>query len=299
MPFPGLSPDEMRKALTELDQALFNHEQWCEELNRTLICRLPPDRRDIDNQAHRNCRFGQWLYRSGAQHLAQHAAFKEIESFHERMHRAAADMLESSMRGQEVPLDRYERFINALKQMRLETLTTKRELEDALHNLDPLSGAANRIGMLIKLREQQALVARKLQSCAIAMMDFDHFKRINDTYGHAAGDQVIVRVSQLILRTLRPYDMLFRYGGEEFLICVPNTDLDAACALLERLRQEIAAMKFENGHGGSFTITASFGVTLLDPDMSAEQSIERADQALYAAKATGRNRVTVWDLSMA
>lgn len=299
MPFPGLSPDDMRKALTELDQALFNHEQWCEELNRTLICRLPPDRRDIDDQAHKNCRFGQWLYRDGAKHLSQHAAFKEIEAFHMRMHRAAAEMLEGSTRGQEVPLDRYERFINAMKQMRLEVLTTKRELEDALYNLDPLSGAANRIGMLTKLREQQSLVARKLQSCAVAMMDFDHFKRINDTYGHSAGDQVIVRVAQLVRQNLRPFDTLFRYGGEEFLICTPHVDLDAACKLLERLRREIAAMTFDDGHGRSFAITVSLGVALLDPAVSTEESIERADKALYAAKSAGRNRVMVWDSSMA
>lgn len=220
MPFPGLQPSEMHLALDALNQALANHDRWHEELTRTLICRLPPDQRDTEDDAHRHCRFGQWLYGPGNQHLGQHPALKEIESAHMRMHRCAREVLLSSASGEAVPQDHYERFVNALKQLRLEVTTTKHELEDALYNVDPLSGASNRIGMLTKLREQQALVQRKLQSCV-------------------AGKQ-----------------------------------------------------------GALFQITASFGVTLLDPDVSVEQSIERADKALYAAKAAGRDKVMIWDSSM-
>ena len=298
MPIPGLPQNEMREALDELNQALSNHDRWHEELIRTIICRLPPDRRDVENDSHRNCRFGQWLYGSGSKHFAQYPAFKEIENTHERMHRCASEVLGASSTGQSVSLDRYERFVNTLKQMRLEVMTTKRELEDALYNLDPLSGAASRIGMLTKLREQQVLVQRKIQSCSLGMMDFDHFKQVNDTYGHAAGDQVIVAVSQMIMRQLRPYDTLYRYGGEEFLLCESSTDLKSCYETLDRLRTEIAAMHFDDNHGHAFQITASFGLTLLDPDVSVEQSIERADKALYAAKMAGRNRVVVWDASM-
>jgi len=298
MPIPGLPQNEMREALDELNQALSNHDRWHEELIRTIICRLPPDRRDVENDSHRNCRFGQWLYGSGSKHFAQYPALKEIENTHERMHRCASEVLGASSTGQSVSLDRYERFVNTLKQMRLEVMTTKRELEDALYNLDPLSGAASRIGMLTKLREQQVLVQRKIQSCSLGMMDFDHFKQVNDTYGHAAGDQVIVAVSQMIMRQLRPYDTLYRYGGEEFLLCESSTDLKSCYETLDRLRTEIAAMHFDDNHGHAFQITASFGLTLLDPDVSVEQSIERADKALYAAKMAGRNRVVVWDASM-
>ena len=294
MPFPGLTQDEMRSTLDELDRAIFHHEQWHEDLNRTLICRLSPDRRDVNEDAHHNCRFGQWLYGPACKHLAQYPGLKEIESVHERMHRSAKEMLDVSSAGQQVALDRYERFVNALRQLHLEILTTKRELEDTLYNLDPLSGAASRIGMLTKLREQQALVRRKVLTCSVAMMDIDHFKTINDIHGHVVGDRVIVATSQYILRHLRSYDTLFRYGGEEFLICEPNTDLKSSSDNLERLRAGIAAMRFDGARGQSFQITVSFGLTLLDPDVSVEQSIERADKAVYAAKAAGRNRVLIW-----
>jgi diguanylate cyclase (GGDEF)-like protein len=99
------------------------------------------------------------------------------------------------------------------------------------------------------------------------------------------------------MRNLRPYDMFFRYGGEEFLICEPNTDLRSGFGIVERLRNDIGAMRFES-NGRSFRVTASFGVTLIDPDVSVEMSIERVDKALYAAKAAGRNCVVIWDPSM-
>lgn len=298
MPFPGLSHDEMRTALNELDRAIFHHDQWHEDLNRTLICQLPPDQRDIGEDAHRNCRFGQWLYGTASKQIVQHAGFKEIESTHARMHCCAKELLGASSTRQSAPLDRYERFVNALKQLHLEIASTKHELEDSLYNLDPLSGATSRIGMLTKLREQQALVQRKVLSCSIAMMDFDRFKKINDTYGHVAGDRAIVAAAQFIMRHLRPYDILFRYGGEEFLICKANGDLKSSYDVLDRLRGGIAAMQIDGGGGQSFQMTASFGLTLLDPDVSVETTIERADKALYAAKAAGRNRVVVWDASM-
>lgn len=298
MPFRRMSPSDMRKALSELDQALFNHERWCEEINRTLICALPPDERDVAGDAHRHCRFGQWLYGAGAEKLSGHPSFKEIKDAHERMHRLTSEMLGVTATDERVPLDLYERFINSLNQMRLEILTAKRELEEGVYNLDPLSGAASRIGMLTRLREQQALVKRGIHSCSIAMTDFDHFKRVNDSHGHAAGDQVIAEVAKLIMSNMRPYDMLFRYGGEEFLICEPDTDLETGYEMLDRLRKEIAELKFDDGHGHSFQITASFGLVLLDPDIPVERSIERADAAMYAAKKAGRNRVSVWDPSM-
>ena len=298
MPFPGLSQDDMRKALGELDQALFHHDDWYEALNRTLICGLSADQRDVDEDAHRKCRFGQWLYGPNSVHVARHPSFIEIEDAHKRMHRCAKGLLAASAKRESIPLEDYERFVNVLKHLRLEVMTTKHELEDAIYNLDPLTGAASRIGMLTKLREQQELVKRKVHFCCLAMMDFDGFKQVNDTHGHAAGDRVIVTVTQHAMGQLRPYDMIFRYGGEEFVICLTNADLKLGYSIADRLRDDVAAMQFDSNGGPSFQVTVSFGVTLLDPDVPVEQSIDRADRALYAAKAVGRNRVVVWDPSM-
>lgn len=298
MSLSDLSHDEMRRALSELDQALFHHEQWRDELNRTLICGLSPDRRDLEADAHRNCRFGQWLYRAGAESLASHPAFSQIETLHRQLHDGARHLLSTSSSGERIAIEDYERFVNVLKQMHLEMLTTKHEIEDAIYNLDPLTGAASRIGMLTKLREHLALVQRKAEVCCLVMMDVDNFKAVNDTHGHTAGDQVLTTFAHNLKTQLRSYDMVFRYGGEEFLICLPNVDTETAHGIIDRVCAVLAALEFDGEGTSTYNVTASFGLTLLDPDVSVEASIERADKALYEAKAAGRNRVVVWDVSM-
>ncbi len=96
--------------------------------------------------------------------------------------------------------------------------------------------------MLTKLREEQELVKREVRGCAVAMMDLDQFKAVNDQYGHAVGDVVLVGFARYIMAHLRPYDRLFRYGGEEFLICLPDTNLEAGHEMIDRLREELGSL---------------------------------------------------------
>lgn len=298
MAIPNVPDEDMRLALKELEQAIYNHEQWAEALYGTLICRLTPDQRDINADAHRNCRFGQWYYRSGKAALDRHPGVPEIGIEHEHMHQYAARLLRSSAEGLPIPISDYEHFVTALKRLRLEITTVQRELEDALHNLDPLTGALSRAGMLTKLREQHELVKRKVHTCTLAMMDLDQFKALNDQYGHAVGDKVLIGFAHHVMAHLRPYDKIFRYGGEEFLICMPDTDLRSGHDVIDRLREEFAAAPHEVEGKGMIRVTVSVGLTLLDPNIPVEQSMDRADRALYAAKAAGKNRTITWDASM-
>ena len=146
--------------------------------------------------------------------------------------------------------------------------------------------------MLSDLREQHALVRRATQSCALVMIDLDRFKEVNDQYGHGAGDSVLISTSECLHAQMRPYDRLYRYGGEEFVLSMPNTTVDTAFAVAERLRAAVEAQEIR--HGGRDTtlpITASFGVATLDAARPVEESIDDADKALYEAKSAGRNRV--------
>ena len=295
---PSLSPDLMRAVLAELEQALYNHAQWCEALYTTLICRLPPDERDVQPDAHKKCRFGQWYYGPGSTKLRQVPGFEEIAIEHQRMHQYAANLLTASGNQVPVSLQDYERFDSALRRMRLEIVTLKREIEVSIYNLDPVTGAASRVGMLTKLREEHELVKRKVHATCLAMMDLDDFKTVNDTHGHATGDQVLIAFAQHIMAHLRPYDKLFRYGGDEFLLCMVNADSLLGLGIVERLRTDWASIPLESGGTGRIPVTISVGLTLLAIDVSVEQSIDRADKALYFAKSAGRNRVTVWDSSM-
>lgn len=290
--------NEMQSVLLQLDQAIYNHNQWFDSIIRTLICRLPHDRRDEAEDAYRQCRLGQWYYGEAPDSLRIHPGFIAIEGEHRSMHRQAANLLQTAVSGSTISSLDFDNFANSLERLRLQIYTLKRELEDTLYNLDPLTGANSRIGMLTRLRELQDLVKRNVQSCCIAMMDVDHFKAVNDTHGHLAGDQVLAASAGYLMEHFRPYDKLFRYGGEEFLVCMQNTDATTGYAVVERVREGLALNPIDCGSEGTLRITMSFGITLLDPDVSVEQSIERADKAMYAAKIAGRNCSRIWDPSM-
>ena len=299
MPFPALAQERTRDALSELHEAISCHELWCENLSRTLICKQVPDKRDLREDSHRRCRFGRWLNGLGSGSIGHYASFSRIEAAHELLHVRARKLLALGSAGRSIPRNDYERFSATLKQMRAEVARTKHELESEIYNLDPLTGAPNRIGMLTQMRKQHSLVKRKAQLACIAMIDLDHFKEVNDNYGHAAGDEVLCDFAQHMMSQLRSYNSFFRYGGEEFLFCAPNTDIEQGWAMVERLRQGVADLEITGRTHPPLKVTASFGLALLDPDIPLEQSIERADKALYAAKAAGRNRTMIWDSSLA
>jgi diguanylate cyclase len=297
MVFPNISEDVMRMALRELEQASYHHEQWAEKVHGTLVCRAVPDESDLGPTAHCHCRFGQWYYQTGSIALKNHPGFRELGTEHERMHKCAAHLLRSLEGGGAVERGDYDCFVGALKRMNLEMSNLREELQRALFNLDPLTGAPSRIGMLTALREQQEYV-RRSRACVVAMLDLDHFKSINDTYGHMVGDTVLVDVARWILKQLRPYDKLYRYGGEEFLLCLPETDAATGVDILNRFIAGIAALPFAVEGKGHFRVTASVGLADLGAHLPVERSIERADRALYLAKAKGRNRVVLWEPSI-
>lgn len=293
-----LAPNETQAALLQLDQAIYNHGKWYDSITRTLICHLPYDRCDVAKDSHRQCRFGQWYYGVESEKLRAHPGFMAIEAEHKKMHELAAQLLQASASGAVISPLSFDTFNNTLERLRLEIYALKRELEESLSNLDSLTGAHNRIGMLPKLRELQELVKRHVQPCCIAMMDIDHFKVVNDTHGHTVGDLVLAASAHYVMSHFRPYDKLFRYGGEEFLVCMQNTDVAAAFEVVERVRHGLAATPIDYGGKSTLQISMSFGLAMLDPAVSVEQSIDRADKAMYAAKAAGRNCTRIWDPSM-
>jgi diguanylate cyclase (GGDEF)-like protein len=128
----------------------------------------------------------------------------------------------------------------------------------------------------------------------VLLLDVDHFKRVNDTYGHLAGDAVLVSVGQILRTRVRSTDVAGRYGGEEFCVLLPETDLEPGRELAERLRQHIAAERFPAAGGAVFHVTCSVGLAHFD---SARQKVtdllQAADEALYRAKQQGRDRVCV------
>ncbi len=287
------TPTELHVLVSNINQAIYNHDRWYEGLIATLMCHLPYDEHDVHEESFRRCRFGQWLYTEGQRLLNGHASYAAIESEHRRMHQLVARLLLTTAEGNPIGLQDYELFTSAAKSLRLEATTLKHELEDLLSHVDPLTGVNSRTVLLTVLRELHAMVKRNVMPCSVVMMDLDHFKTINDTYGHQAGDHVLIASAKYVMQRLRPYDKIFRYGGEEFVLTLQNESSEVALVTVNHLREGLATMPI---HYNDMLIgaTASFGVAPLDSDYSVEQSLDHADQALYAAKSGGRNRAEIW-----
>jgi len=172
--------------------------------------------------------------------------------------------------------------------------TQKRALENSVERIhllatqDELTGLVNRRHMLALLKAEQARQKRTAQPLSLILLDLDFFKRINDTYGHQAGDVVLKGFADAARGTLRSSDVLSRWGGEEFLLMLPDTGEDEAERCVDRIRQSLAGVPFDRVVPG-VTVTFSAGLSVCRTGESLEAAIERADQALYRAKAQGRN----------
>ena len=190
-----------------------------------------------------------------------------------------------------------ETFDSILKVIMLEMVLTmesyhytKYKLQEELKQIaitDDLTGAFNRRKLNEVLRYEMDRAKRRRDTLSILILDIDHFKNVNDTYGHQVGDAVLVEMTKVIRDCLRDSDYVIRYGGEEFLACLPKTPSHTAVKVADRLRSIIAEHEFDAvGH-----ITASIGIAEYDYGESQDAYISRADQRLYEAKQAGRNRV--------
>ncbi|KJZ35930.1 MULTISPECIES: GGDEF domain-containing protein [Pseudomonas] len=157
---------------------------------------------------------------------------------------------------------------------------------------DPLTDTGNRIAMDQTLEREIEMSRRHLMPLSLLMLDIDHFKNVNDSYGHNAGDEVLKTVAGAIKNQLRNVDMVFRFGGEEFLILLSNTTREAAAMVGERLRIAAQSQDYQ-ADGNAVELTVSLGCSTLLPGESAESLLRRADSALYVAKREGRNRLAM------
>ena len=195
------------------------------------------------------------------------------------------------------PIDRNELAARVRTQIRRrryhEQLRAMVETSVSMAFVDPLTGAYNRRYMMAHLERKIAeLSTNGRKPLSVMMLDVDHFKRINDTYGHAAGDEVLKEIVQRINASTRDLDLLARFGGEEFALIMPDTSEQNALAIGERLRLQIGDASFDvPSSGEAMKVTISIGITsTTDAEQDSCELLAKADAALYAAKQTGRNR---------
>jgi two-component system, cell cycle response regulator len=186
---------------------------------------------------------------------------------------------------------------------RVRTLAKRKRYTDALRQAvdstmelavtDQLTGLNNRRFLMSQLKPMIQRAARGGTPVSVLVLDIDHFKRVNDSFGHDAGDDVLRVFARRLSDSLRPGDIPARFGGEEFVVAMPGTAGDAACMVAERVRRTVAALPILTGHGRvPIDVTVSIGVaTVTGAEDSIEALLKRADEAVYAAKQSGRNRV--------
>ncbi len=293
---PSLRVVTAREILDELDKAIVEHMEWLKHWHCLLLCEDAPTAKDIADDPHHLGRFGSWYVKNQHKGLVNQPVIRNLANLHRNIHEHANRLMEQARNNRPLPRASYESFMDSSSSFIANSRRLEKAFATASSSLDPLTGIHNRQAMNQELkREHERFLRTTKSSCCIAIGDLDHFKRINDTYGHGGGDKVLISSTNCFLRCLRPYDSLYRYGGEEFLFCFPDADMDVARNVLDRLRQELENNPVKLYSGEKINVTASFGIAEMSPEATIEETIERADQALYWAKSQGRNRVCGWD----
>jgi diguanylate cyclase len=228
----------------------------------------------------------------------------KVEAYATRIHvandigslKSIVDELMSDTRSMQTDMQRYRDEMVVARRQAEQAELKVRQLESELEQIseqvreDQLTGTLNRRGLDDAMEREMARSERKSLPLCVAVLDLDNFKRLNDTYGHQAGDEALVHLARVIKKTLRPTDIVARYGGEEFVCVFSETDLDQAVEVMKRLQRELTKRFFLHNNE-RLLITFSAGVARRDRDESQESLIARADKAMYQAKLQGKNRV--------
>ena len=280
-------------AIRELEHAAAAHMEWLKRVHCSLLFHdnVRPLARPLPQA------FTDWVEAGSIDKLAEGSvrqdALDKLRKARARMQAQAGVLTARAAAGEAISPDDYLSFMNSVEAYARQVRAIEQQLRQALVETDPLTGVRNRHGMMRDLRREWTRMERTGQSCCVALVDLDHFKAINDTYGHYAGDRVLKTAAHFFVRRLRSYDMVYRYGGEEFLFCLPNTDTATGSRVLDRLRGLMARLPVPLEDGTKVRVTASLGLAQMTPGEPVEATVARADEALYEAKAAGRNRIII------
>lgn len=284
---------EIVTRLQELDRALGDHAKWTARLNRQLICGGGADPTDLAKDAHERCDFGTWFHGQAKAKLGKEPDYDAIAVAHQSMHGIARHLLESKAEGRDIAPEDYDALMAVSARFRQLLRQMEQRLMERMGAVDKLTGVWNRQAVHLRLAEEVERIQRTRQPCTLSYVDLDDFAQHNHQLGQRGGDELIQAVAAFLKTRLRGYDTLFRIKGEEFLLCLPNTDLDQAAIMINRLREDLAETAFTVGNQ-PVTLTASFGVVALDPIFFVEEMLEQVERAQLIAKREGGNGVCVW-----
>jgi diguanylate cyclase (GGDEF)-like protein len=235
--------------------------------------------------------FDHWLHEAMQTLPHDQPALDNVRLLHEQLHTLARLVLMKTPDGAPLAAKDYDNVSAKYQEFMLGLRRLERAFAAAESRLDALTGLRTRLGLREDLQRELSRGLRNNKTFCVAVMDIDHFKKINDTHGHDAGDRVLAAVADHVSRSVRPFDDAYRMGGEEFLLCLKESDLAIGLAVLERLRAGLEKTPVTLANGTRVPVTASFGVSVSGRDAAVDDMIRKADSALYRAKNTGRNRI--------
>jgi diguanylate cyclase (GGDEF)-like protein len=287
---PDLSP-ETDTFIAELDAAVEAHMNWTRRILRCAVLRTSPGEDVLAPLAHTLCRFGGWFIsnRSHFDAIDVQAA-QRVEAVHQTMHDAirsiCADVL-AGQPGQSANLEAFEQSQSELLGLlaRFKTLI----LSSAVRQ-DPLTGLPLRYGIEHDFTLYQKDARRNRSLLYVVMIDIDHFKRINDSYGHPVGDIALRHLANTMKRSLRGNEPLYRFGGEEFLWLMQCKSVGEAGQSAHRLLTTIRTTPVPIADGQSITLTVTLGLAQVGEQEELSSAITRSDVALYEGKNAGRDR---------
>lgn len=276
--------------VAELDDAVQAHMDWTRRIIRCAVLRTTPDADVVDPHAHTLCRFSGWFNGHRAEFDAlDAAAAAKIEAAHQSMHdamRALFVCISSGQPGSTADLDAFEtsqaELIRLLAQFKTLILSST-------SRRDALTGLPLRYGIESDFDRLRKEATRTQARLYVAMIDIDHFKKINDTYGHPVGDQVLRQLSATLQGALRGNEPLYRYGGEEFLWLLKCASAEEARRSAKRVLSTVGTTPIRLDSGDVLRLTTTLGLAQAGEDEPFDSVLQRADAALYAGKRSGRN----------
>jgi diguanylate cyclase (GGDEF)-like protein len=221
--------------------------------------------------------------------VSGHRVYRDLVAKQEKLLRLAQGIVESTAHDALQP-EQLARLLRAMHDFDRIADRLDSGITTSLTDIDELTGLLNRTAMLRDLDREQAQARRTGNPFTIAMVDADHFKKVNDEHGHVFGDVCLETLAERFVESIRPRDQVYRYGGEEFLILLPDTPLGRAKPVLERLRRRACERTISDGKT-TIRLSVSVGVAEAAKDEESSAVIDRADAALYRAKEAGRNRL--------
>ena len=274
-----------------LDEAMEAHLKWNRQILRCALLRTMPHEDVLLDDAHARCAFGRWLVASrDALSALDGNIANHLDRAHRAMHasiRAICQRVAESKEGFEADLDAFEAAEAELLSL-LATAKTK-ALSTAIR-LDPLTGLPMRYGMEHEFERIRRDSQRRNECLCAVMIDIDHFKKINDTYGHSVGDVALRQFAKAIKQTTRANESLYRFGGEEFLTLLRCEREDGIRTALDRLLAVIRGIRVVADPARIIGLTATLGAAVVREGDDLATSVKRADAALYQGKRAGRDR---------